>query len=35
MKVTKFETWWCRRDEEFFDTARTGGSQMPWDVVVL
>ena len=35
MKVTKFETWWCRRDETFFDAARMGGSQMPWDVVVL
>ncbi len=35
MKITKAETWFCRRDKNYFDNARTGGSPMPWDVVVL
>ena len=35
MKVTKFETWWVRRDQCLFDEKRQGGSAMPWDVVVL
>jgi L-alanine-DL-glutamate epimerase-like enolase superfamily enzyme len=35
MRVTKFETWWCRREQSFFDAVRTGKSQMPWDVLVL
>ena len=35
MRVTRFDTWHCRRDEALFDAARTGRSPMPWDVVVL
>jgi L-alanine-DL-glutamate epimerase-like enolase superfamily enzyme len=35
MKITQFETWWCKRDHSFFDEARQGRSRMPWDVVVL
>ena len=35
MKVTRFETWHCARNEPLFDSARTGRSPMPWDVVVL
>ena len=35
MKVTRIESWQCRRSEHFFDKARTGRSPMDWDLVVL
>jgi L-alanine-DL-glutamate epimerase-like enolase superfamily enzyme len=35
VKITKFETWWVHRDTCLFDEKRRGGSNMPWDVVVL
>jgi L-alanine-DL-glutamate epimerase-like enolase superfamily enzyme len=35
MKITKFETWWVRRNECLFDQKRQGKSSMPWDVVVV
>lgn len=35
MKIVKFETWWVKRDQCFFDQKRQGGSKMPWDVVVI
>lgn len=35
MKVTRFETWLCKRNEALFDASRTGRSPLNWDVVVL
>lgn len=35
MKITKLETWLCKRDEALFDAPHAGRSPMPWDVVVL
>lgn len=35
MRITKFETWRCQRNESLFDASRTGRSPMRWDVVVL
>jgi L-alanine-DL-glutamate epimerase-like enolase superfamily enzyme len=35
MKVTKLETWLCKRNEALFDASRTGRSPLNWDVVVL
>ncbi len=35
MKITKFESWWVRRDQCLFDEKRQGKSSMPWDVVVI
>lgn len=35
MEITKFETWWLKRDKSLFDEERTGRSTMSWDVVVL
>jgi len=35
MKITRFETWRCQRQESLFDASRTGRSPMNWDVVVL
>src|SRR5262249_36614139 len=35
MKVTRFESWLCKRNEALFDAARMGRSPMNWDVVVL
>jgi L-alanine-DL-glutamate epimerase-like enolase superfamily enzyme len=34
MKVTKLETWHCRRELSLFPESRAG-KNMPWDVVVL
>ena len=34
MKVTKLETWHCKRDLSLFPESRAGAN-MPWDVVVL
>ena len=35
MKVTRVESWLCKRHESLFDSARMGRSPMDWDVVVL
>lgn len=35
MKVVRAETWLCRREASYFDSKRTVGAPMPWDVVVL
>jgi L-alanine-DL-glutamate epimerase-like enolase superfamily enzyme len=35
MKITKLETWLCKRSESLFDASRTGRSPLSWDVVVL
>lgn len=35
MKITKFETWWVKRDECLFDKKRQGSSKMDWDVIVI
>jgi L-alanine-DL-glutamate epimerase-like enolase superfamily enzyme len=35
MRITRAETWLCKRDTDYFDAKRTVGAPMPWDVVVL
>jgi L-alanine-DL-glutamate epimerase-like enolase superfamily enzyme len=35
MKITSFETWHVKRDNELFDSVRQGRAPMPWDIVVL
>ena len=34
MKITKAETWFCRRDSKFLSGA-SGGAPFPWDMVLL
>ncbi len=33
--ISKFETWWVKREKNFFDEKHRGKSKMDWDVVVL
>jgi L-alanine-DL-glutamate epimerase-like enolase superfamily enzyme len=35
MRISRIESWQCRRSGRFFDKARTGRSPMDWDLVVL
>lgn len=35
MIITKFESWWVKRDKCLFDEKRQGGAKMGWDVIVI